>query len=984
MKKRDATVSLLKWIRHSYLKTALVPLVLVELVFITIYFLASNWSQYEMTHLLKTEVNEELTQIVDLEVSAIQQQLSGITYTTQMYADQTAAALQSPQTLLPEDAARLTYSEDGVYYTTADRSNGGAAIFYSGIVPIDSAEREKVARVLQTQGLMKSIQQSNPLIAQVYLNTHDSLNIIYPYFDVISQYAAHMDIPSYNFYYEADAAHNPARAVQWTDVYLDPAGSGWMASCIAPAYRDDFLEGVVGIDITVSTITEQVLDLDIPWDGYGILVGQDGTILALPRKGEADWGLTELTNHSYNQAILEDTFKPEQFNLFHSTELSAFSENLSENDSGFSSLTLKNSAKVVSWNTIAETGWKLILIAPENNIYAKVNQMKHHLLLIGNLMIGGLIIFYSIFFFFLYRRSRKMSLDISQPLLTINTILRDIGEGHYYQTSPQFTVQELDETTQHLVEMGRQLGDANQLLLNTQKALQENEAYQQVLIRSLDDVIFEVDEDGVFSNIRTSDAGNLSVHYLPDGSNSIYSIFQKPIADSCLATIRDVLETGKTAALEYQLDTPKGLQWFQARISLIQNGVKRAVVSARNITDRKIMEQSILTAKEEAEKASHAKSEFLSNMSHELRTPLNAVLGFAQLLNMDPSEPLSESQTQSVKEIEKAGKHLLELINEVLDLAKVESGKATISIEPVRVCDIMLETLSLIKPIAEQYDISIQHPTCEDHELLYIKADFIRIKQVLINLLSNAIKYNKPHGSIQFFFEPVQDRLRFHVVDTGIGIPSTELEKIFDPFYRFNDAKNTIEGTGIGLTTVKQLTEMMGGTVFVESEVDRGSHFYVDFPLSISAQREVPITVLDVVSDTEMLADDAYTVLYVEDNPANLSLVQQIFRSMPYVHLLTENSAERALQLTAEQALDLILLDINLPHMDGYELVTALRQMPELSKIPIIAISANAMDSDIQKALALGFDDYITKPIDIVHFMEKIKQTLLGNNNHTI
>ncbi len=981
MKNRETSVSLLKWIRHSYLKTALVPLVLVELVFIGIYFVTSNWSQYEMTHLLKSEVNEELSQIVELEVSSIQQQLSGITYTTQMYANQTADALQTPQTLLPEDAARLSYSEDGVYHTIADNPHGGAAIFYSGIVPIASAEREKAARALQTQGLMKSIQQSNPLIASIYLNTYDSLNIIYPYFDVISQYAAHMDIPSYNFYYEADAAHNPTRSVQWTDVYLDPAGHGWMASCIAPVYTDDFLEGVVGIDITVSTITEQVLNLDIPWDGYGILVGQDGTILALPRKGEADWGLTELTNHSYNEAILEDTFKPEQFNLFHSTELSAFSENLSEHASGFSTLMLKNSAKVVSWSTISETGWKLILIAPENNIYAKVNQMKHHLLLIGSLMIAGLILFYSVFFLFLYRRSRKMSLDISQPLLTINEMVRSIGNGNYYQISPPFTVQELDETTHHLVEMGRQLGDANQLLLNTQMALQENEAYQQVLIRSLDDVIFEVDENGVFSNIRTSDAGNLSVHYLSDGPNSIDTVFQKTTADHYLATIQTVLETGKTAMLEYQLDTPKGLQWFQARISLIQNGVKKAVVSARNITDRKLMEQSILSAKEEAEKASHAKSQFLSNMSHELRTPLNAVLGFAQLLNMDPSDPLSESQAQSVKEIEKAGKHLLDLINEVLDLEKVEAGKASISIEPVRVCDIMEETLSLMKPIAEQHSISIQHPTCEDHELLYIKADFIRIKQVLINLLSNAIKYNKPNGTIHFFFEQVNDRLRFHVVDTGIGIPSSELGKIFDPFYRFNDAKNTIEGTGIGLATVKQLTEMMGGTVFVESELDKGSHFYVDYPLSISTQNEVSSTMFHTTSHTDAAteAKDSYTVLYVEDNPANLTLVQQIFHALPYVQLLTATTAEMGLQLAKETSLDLILLDINLPHMDGYALVTALRQLPALSNIIIIAISANAMDGDIQKALSLGFDDYITKPIDIANFIKKIKKALLGN-----
>lgn len=973
MKKPKETIPLIKWVWRSYLKTALIPLVLVEFVFINIYFLSNNWSMHETIALTKTEANDSLTQIATLESSVIQQQLEGIAYTAQMYGKQTAVALSTEAQLRPEDAARLTYNAEGEYYSTMD--HGGAAVFYSGYVPVGEVERAKVARALQTQELMKSIQQSNPLIGSIYLNTYDSLNIIYPYFDVIKQYTPHMDIPTYNFYYEADAAHNPERGVKWTDVYLDPAGHGWMASCISPVYDSNGLEGVVGIDVTVGTITKHVLDMNIPWDGYGILVSEDGTILALPGKGEAEWGLSELTEHSYNEAIVEDTFKPDQFNLYKRENLSAFIKELQKNKSGLSTISLVNGTKIVSWNTIEETGWKLILIVPENNIYASINKTADHLNDIGTLMVAGLIIFYSTFFAVLFKRARKLSLAVSQPLLSINTMVRSIGQGFYYHESPKITVEELDETSQNLIKMGQQLGDAYQELLRTQEELKEHQAYQKVLIDSLDDIILEADESGTILNVRTSDVNNLAISYLNDGQNTLNSLFDEPEAERYLALIKRVIETGITETVECQLETPRGLRWFQARVSLIRSGKNKAVISARDITERIVMERSILLAKDEAERASQAKSQFLSNVSHELRTPLNAVLGFAQLLDMDASEPLSESQKVFVKEIEKAGKHLLELINEVLDLARVESGKATISIEPVSVSDIMDDTLAMIKPLAIKSDITIECRVSENRER-FILADFIRLKQVLINLLSNAVKYNQEHGKIDFFSEKVDSKLRFHVIDTGCGIPSDELSNIFEPFYRQSSTEQCVEGTGIGLTMVKQLTDMMGGTVFVESAVGHGAHFFVEFPLtemnSFKAEALGEASVEWKAGDNEV-----YKVLYVDDNPANLLLIEQTLRPYPFIDLLIASNAEDGLTISKSTKLDLILLDIDLPGMNGYGLYQAFRRISDLAGTTIIAISANAMEKDINKALSIGFHDYLTKPIDLAVFTEKVMKRLL-------
>ena len=976
MKKSKGTIPLIKWIWQSYLKTVLVPLILVEFVFISIFALTNSWTRRELTERLTIEANEELTQIASLESSVIQHQLSDVTNTTQLYAEQIARALKTEAVLSPEDASRLAYSEDGAYYTTRDSAMGGAAIFYSGYVPIGEAERDKVARVLHMQELMKDIQLSHPLIASIYLNTYDSLNIIYPYFDVISQYSALMDIPSYNFYYEADTAHNPERSVQWTDVYLDPAGHGWMASSIAPVYNENFLEGVVGIDVTVDTITEQILKMEIPWEGYGILVSDDGTILALPEMGENDWGLSELTDHSYSEAIMEDTFKPEQFNLYSRESLSVFAQELTEESNGISTITLNEDKKIVSWDSIAETGWKLILIVPESNIYATVDRMNLHLNYIG-LIIGGLILFYFIFFTALMKRVRSMSRTISQPLIEINSMVESIGNGDYYHETLGYPVAELDDTSHHLVKMGSQLGDANHELLKTQDALRDNESYLRVLIDSLDDVILEVDEFGNINKLRASDLRDIAINYTPNEKETIASIIKPEDAKNALAIIRRVIKTGKTEAAEYQLETLKGPRWYQARISLIKSSTKKAVISARDITDRIIMEQSLRLAKEDAEKASQTKSQFLSNMSHELRTPLNAVLGFAQLMEMNADEPLSTSQEEYVREIDKAGKHLLELINEILDLAKVESGKATISLESISVSDIMDETLAMIRPLAENTSITINCTDCENRQL-YVQADYIRIKQVLINLLSNAIKYNKPNGKIDLFCERVDSKLRFHVMDTGIGIPADELNRIFEPFHRLSNTPQTVEGTGIGLAMVKQLMDMMGGTVFVESELGRGSHFCIELTLSGTNQKQPEAPLIDVTNIRKAGDKKIYQVLYVEDNPANLSLVEHILRPYPFINLMTATNAKDGLVIAEKNKLDLILLDINLPFMDGYELFIELKEMPRLSSAAIIAVSANAMEKDMNRALTMGFDAYLTKPIDVTKFTETVMKILFG------
>ncbi len=454
-------IPLRKWVRRSFLSVSLLPSIVLILVFVTVYVVANTWSRQESVRFISDNANGSLSEMARLEANSIEQELLSVSHTTDLFRRQAETALKTDRAMAAEDMARLNLSNDGVFYTFADKPSGGAAVFYSGYVAVGEAERAKVARALALEPLLKDIIHVEPLSASVYLNTHDSLNIIYPYFDVIAQYAPKMNIPTYNFYYEADAAHNPERIVRWTDVYLDPAGHGWMTSAIAPVYNIDFLEGVVGIDVTVETITSKILKLDFPWNGYGVLIGKDGTILALPPDGEADWGLDEITTHNYAEAILKDTFKPADFNLYNRKDLDSFAQKVEASSDGYSTANLNGQLRVVAWSTIELTGWKLLVVVPEGNIFASIDKMQDRLRNIGLFTLIILVAFNFVLLLVLTRFAYAKSQRIEQPLQAINKIVKKIGDGLYDQSIPEISVSELRDTAEHIVNMGHQLSEAN-------------------------------------------------------------------------------------------------------------------------------------------------------------------------------------------------------------------------------------------------------------------------------------------------------------------------------------------------------------------------------------------------------------------------------------------------------------------------------------------------------------------------------------------
>jgi len=412
------------------------------------------------------------------------------------------------------------------------------------------------------------------------------------------------------------------------------------------------------------------------------------------------------------------------------------------------------------------------------------------------------------------------------------------------------------------------------------------------------------------------------------------------------------------------------------------NTARKQAEREQALLDQRLREQQLAlqdtnveleAARALAETANRAKSEFLSAMSHELRTPLNAVLGFAQLLASDKPPP-TVTQQRSLDQILKGGWYLLQLINEILDLAMIESGKVTMSQESMGLAEVLKDCQTLIAPQAEKRGIRLFFAAMS--EPYYVHADRTRVKQVMINLLSNAIKYNRRGGMVIVECARAEGaRVRVSVTDTGAGLNAEQVEQLFQPFNRLGQEEGAEEGTGIGLVVTRQLTELMGGAIGVFSEVGVGTTFWIELAASSEPVLEIPASDQPAAAAVGAGAP-LKTLLYIEDNPANLSLVEQLVLRRSDLKLLTAIDGYAGIELARTYQPDVILMDINLPGISGFGCLKILHDDAATAHIPVLALSANAMARDVEKGVEAGFFQYLTKPINVTQFMCALDEAL--------
>ena len=397
------------------------------------------------------------------------------------------------------------------------------------------------------------------------------------------------------------------------------------------------------------------------------------------------------------------------------------------------------------------------------------------------------------------------------------------------------------------------------------------------------------------------------------------------------------------------------------------------VAIVRNITERRLAEDELLKAKERAEKANRAKSAFLSRMSHELRTPLNAIIGFAQLLEL---EDLSPIERESTEHILKAGRHLTDLINEVLDIARIESGRQNLSPEPVQVRRVLEDTWSLIRPLGTERNIQLKG-LVPDECSTYVIADLQKLKQVLLNLMSNAIKYNHDGGTVTLFCTEVRDGiLRISIGDTGPGIDIDNRERIFEPFERLGAEATDTEGSGIGLALSKALVGAMGGKLGLDSIPGAGSIFWLELPLIDAPEDHESEEQHGATEPSQAIPRESSTVLYIEDNIANLRLVEVALNSRTHIKLIAAMQGKMGVDLALKHKPRLIILDLNLPDIHGHEVLARLKSDPVTQNIPVVIISADASQGQLNRLLAAGALAYLTKPINIKELLHTVDTVL--------
>ncbi|MGV6474838.1 ATP-binding protein [Azotobacter vinelandii] len=809
---RATRYPLRQWLWRAFIQCALIPLLLVEVVLVGAYLLSNAAMRDAQLGHLEERVEQGLADTLQREAKIIDRDLQEIARQTRIFCGAVAHALQE-RGFRPDavERARHVVGPNGLFYSR--NGEGRAASFYVKDTPPERQDHAKALRLSRLDGLMRSIEEAGPPVIAVHFRSRDGYIRSYPFFDVLQRDLGDRPSPGYGFYSRADETRNPTREPLWTAPYRDEDGR-WRVSSIAPVYHGDFLEGVVGLEIDLEHLLADIGDLGVPWQGHAMLVDESGNVMLLPgQRGASGDSVVNAPRYLREVGLLLPTAGAEgeiRSALFDGRE------------------------HLLAWRGISQAGWRLLLVVDKSRLLQPTRALAAHYQKMGYLLIAGLILFHALFLGLWWRRSRRLSRELEQPINGIVEMLRHSGRDQWQAgdgpLSPLRTsrIEELNAMANAVRSSDRQLQASEAERSRAQRLL---EVVMEHTTESLWEIVAEK------SLIRVS--SRFARRFALDSECVPLEVFNRLVHPDDMERLRQRRESffsGMDGVYEVEyrcIDRAGQYVWLLSRGQALEwdarGRVLRSAGTHVDISRLKAVEGDLRRATLEAQDASRAKSRFLSSMSHELRTPLNAVQGFAQLIELEvEGKPDSGPIGEYAREIVKASRHLTALVDDILDLSTLEGRRQQLHIRPVEVGAMLAGCAELVQPQIRERQLQLQLiPMCRP---LYVQADSRRLQQILLNLLSNAIKYNCPQGRITLGYEVRSDCVRIWVKDTGPGLDAEQQSQLFQPFQRLGRESSNIPGSGIGLVLCHELASMMNGSMGFYSEPGHGCRFWIDLP----------------------------------------------------------------------------------------------------------------------------------------------------------